>query len=360
MDAKISSEFWEDESIGELPPECKLCALWLMTNSRRKLSGYVEISERVFKFHTGLDMKDLGRTLEALPKTFVKVGKGVWIRNFIRRQFGAKGNLVRSNCAKALCNEIEGLGVLGFSQLVTKEYPELGPLLSSSFDSSKNKPLASPSGGVREEKSRVEKSRASGRGVGETAVQGEFLGDGEPVSVDPTSIPEGSQNFAKKNPAVENEKKDAAGAVPFPEQRARFAAIFERPAGAQWSNMEMVMLSQAQPVMEVDLKLIEWRYRQPEEEGDPHRRKLHTLLENLPGEIDAARAQFKRLGGAPAPTTPRKVPRLWREILEKEYRRPEDSTWQLPPSFFDLPPSTQDFVWEKQRETDEQQETCEQ
>ena len=83
MDTKISREFWTDPEVEVLEPEVKLVALWILT-AHPDLCGYVEVSDRRFTFETGLDPQCLTRALEALPKTFIRTSKGIWIRNFIR------------------------------------------------------------------------------------------------------------------------------------------------------------------------------------------------------------------------------------------------------------------------------------
>lgn len=355
MDAKISGDFWEDELVGELPPEVKLCALWLMTNSRRKLSGYVELSDRVFKFHTGLESEVLPRTIEALGKSFIKVGKGIWIRNFIKRQFGTGEKLANNNCTKSLCKELELLRIDELTRMVADEYPEIRHLLFPSDSSKTNKPLATPYQGGRVEKSRVEKRE---EGVGETEPapkQGEFLSP-ESAQIAPQTSAPAVSDFGKKSPAATTQKKGAAESVPMADQVRRFGAIFGRKPGGRWSYAEETALSAAQPVHESELRLIEYRYRQPEEEKDPRRQRLHTLLENLPGEIDAARAQLKRhssdittCGAA------RQEPKGWLDILEKKYRRPEDTEWTAPKSFYELPDSVRAEILKEI----EQQKTCE-
>jgi len=344
MDAKVASEFWDDEAVLELGPEEKLAALWLLTNSRRKLCGYVEISEKVFAFQTGLQVEALQRAYQGLAKGFVKLGRGVWIRNFIRYQYGSGNRLARNNFTKGLCAELDALGMDDLRLLVAQEYPEIRHLLFSSF-ASPNEPLAKGLPSPREEKRSTEKSRAEQEeGLGETKsapIQTELLTSECEIAAKPSEPAD--SNFEKKGPAADLQKKEGgAASLSLPEQVRRFGAIFGRKVGERWSNMEEVMLSQAQPITDGTLRLIEWRYRQPEEERDPHRQKLATLLQHLPGEIDAARAQFKRHAGDTSTSgTKRQEPEGWREILEKKYRRPEDTEWMAPASFYVLPDSMQ-------------------
>ena len=356
MDAKISSEFWDDELIEDMPPEQKLCALWLLTNHRRTLCGYVEISEKMFVYQTGLAVDVLNSTIKALAKglprgcqgvgkPLVKVGKGYLWRNFIRKQFGGGNSLVRNNMSKQICREVDALGGEDLRRAVGKEYPELRAILCAD-SSSKSEALTKPLPRAREEKSIEEHRREEQEeGVGETgsgSLQDGLLDPDAPEFDAQPSEPEIS-NFEKKGPAASSQKNGAAEtAVALPEQVRRFGAIFGRKPGERWSNMEETMLSAAQPVSEATLRMIEWRYRQPEEEGDPRRQRLATLLQNLPGEIDAARAQIKRHSGVPSASgTKRHEPNGWAKILEKKYRRPEDTEWMAPASFYTLPDSVQ-------------------
>lgn len=359
MDTKVSSEFWDDSGTGELTPDEKLCALWLMTNSRVKLSGFVEINERTFKFHTGLETEALQRTIEALPKTFRRVNKGVWMPNFIRRQIGFGKALAANNITQRMCRELDGIGSDGLKGMVAEKYPEIRHLIfavSSPKLQALHKPLTRGCQTLGEER-RGEESLEEG--VGETELapeQGELLDPNRTGIASPTSEPTDS-DFEKKSGAVHFEKKDPAAVVPLAAQVKRFGAIFGRPVGARWSNMEEVTLSAVQPVSESDLRLIEWRYRQPEEERDPHRQKLLTLLQNLPGEIDAARAQLKRHSGDITTNgAPRQEPPGWPKILEKKYRRPDDTEWVCAyKSFYELPDTMQAEILEEIK----QQQTCE-
>jgi len=341
MDTKLASEFWEDDAILELGAEEKLAALWLMTNSRLKLCGFCDFSAKMFPAHTDLKIEALERTIQALPKTFVRVGKGVWIRNFIRRQFGSGKSLASNNMSRNIAKEIDRLGNDELRGLIALEYPELGPVLFA-VSSSKLEPLPKP---LPRAKSRVEKSREE-EGVGETTAtaggaDSEFPG----FAPSPSHFnPEATEicDEAKKNGP--EKKEGAAGGMTLADQKRRFAALFGRAPGAAWSYIEERTLSDIQPIAAADLRLIEFRYGREEEEGDPRRRKLLTLLENLPGEIDAARAQFKRLGGDSGSTTAPMEPEGWREILEKKYRRPEDTEWVAPETFWKLPQSVRDEI----------------
>jgi len=61
MNAFVKKEFWGDPEIEDLSPEEKLSILWLMTNPRRDLCGFTEISEKRFEFETGVKIENIER-----------------------------------------------------------------------------------------------------------------------------------------------------------------------------------------------------------------------------------------------------------------------------------------------------------
>jgi len=159
MKTKISHEFWSDRDIENLDAHQKLAALWVLTNSRIKLFGYTEISKRRFEFETGSPWEALSSLCEALPKTFALLDGGVWVRNFIRHQFGTGFKLVKNNFCRALEEELRGCQGLPVFALVLSEYPELMPAFETLQAEGLAKGLPSP----REEKSRTEQSREEKR-----------------------------------------------------------------------------------------------------------------------------------------------------------------------------------------------------
>jgi hypothetical protein len=107
MDTKIRDTFWSDDDVGELPPEGKLSFLWLLTNSNVNNIGFQVVSKRSFALGTGLKPDLLTATLKGLPRGFVwDEDNGqlrVWIRNFIRYQFGDISPGSRNNIVLNLC-----------------------------------------------------------------------------------------------------------------------------------------------------------------------------------------------------------------------------------------------------------------
>jgi hypothetical protein len=159
MNVRISPGFWSDPEIEELTADMKLAALWLMTNSRTTVFGYVEISERRFEFETGSPWQALLDLCKAHAKGFVKTGKGFWVRRFISHQIGTGKKLIDNNFCRALVRDLRGYSDEPVYGLVMEEYPELIPCFDVSdpdSDKALSKGLPSP----RAEKSREEQRRA--------------------------------------------------------------------------------------------------------------------------------------------------------------------------------------------------------
>jgi hypothetical protein len=166
MNVRITPEFWSDPQIEELTAEQKLAALWVMTNSRTTLFGYVEISERRFEFETSTPYQALVSLCEAHPKGFIKTGKGIWVRKFISYQFGTGKKLIDNNFCKPLAKELREYSDHPVFSEVIAEYPELNEYFTASTTSQPEglgKGLASP----REEKRREVKRRVEQEEVSE-------------------------------------------------------------------------------------------------------------------------------------------------------------------------------------------------
>ncbi len=122
----------------------KLAALWVMTNSRTTLFGYVEVSPRRFEFETGTPYQALSELCEAHPKGFVKCGDGVWVSNFISYQMGSGEKLVANNFCKGLVKQLRAYQALPVFSNVLEHYPELSEFFDCSPDQALGKGLPSP------------------------------------------------------------------------------------------------------------------------------------------------------------------------------------------------------------------------
>ena len=158
MKAFIDDSFWSDPSIEELPSGEKLAILWLLTNSKRDICGFTEISHRRFTFDTGLEVSILHRAIQALSKGFIVPAKGfIWSKNFVAHQLGRGLKLQRNNITKSLVKHLESLPS-EFQSLFLKEYPELKALA---------KGLPSPCQGEGKGKGKVGVRERTGKGKGD-------------------------------------------------------------------------------------------------------------------------------------------------------------------------------------------------
>jgi hypothetical protein len=172
MQTKIHSDFWSDPDIEAQPGEVKYAALWLMTNERVNLLGCAEVTGKKFAYDTGLPVEALRRAIEALPKTFVALGKGFnnyWIRNYIRRQFGEGDSLLRNNLFKPLARAWQGLRDPVLKEQILKEYPEFECCLPAPVEGSPYQGLQDfPKDKEKEKEQEQEKAKAQdGGGAGE-------------------------------------------------------------------------------------------------------------------------------------------------------------------------------------------------
>jgi hypothetical protein len=139
MKPYVHQSFWSDSDMELQPPEIKLAALWLITNSQTSILGLCSASDRRFCFETGLPSGTLSRVCEALPRAFKPLGDQIFITNFIRHQFGAGSGLMRNNWFKALAASF-----LGQSKQVQDAILELYPEFEG-----ERKGLPSPSKGFK-------------------------------------------------------------------------------------------------------------------------------------------------------------------------------------------------------------------
>lgn len=120
----IDPSFWSDPEIEILKSGGKLCMLWLVTNSQTSLLGICGASESRFTFETGLPKEALARALEGLPRAIVRVGNVIFVRNYIRHQFGSGEKLIRNNFFVALKSLFLGIKDEKLRSVVLTEYPE--------------------------------------------------------------------------------------------------------------------------------------------------------------------------------------------------------------------------------------------
>lgn len=157
MKTLIEPDFWSDPNIEEIEAEEKLALLWLMTNSRRDLCGFVEISKRRFEFETALSFESLSRACEGVGKGFEEIKEGLyWVRNWVGKQIGRGEALKRNNVGKSMVRQLSKLPE-ALQETFLEEYPECIEMLEELHQkqSSKGnesgaaaKPLSTPPQGV--------------------------------------------------------------------------------------------------------------------------------------------------------------------------------------------------------------------
>lgn len=227
----IDQAFWSDPDIEKQPAGAKLCALWLITNSQTSLLGLCGASESRFTFETGLPAKALTRALEALPRAFKRCGDTIFVRNYIRHQFGVGEKLMKNNFFVALRSLFLSVKDEKLKALILSEYPE--------FKEGLNKPLPRASqvqGKEREGKGRLEQQRSI------------------------------EENFLR--------------------------VMFKRRESLSLSEKERVsLLKLAGQILIPDLEIIDKYYatERPKGKDGIHRRDMDAFLNNYHGELDRAR-----------------------------------------------------------------------
>lgn len=154
MKPLLDPAFWSDPEIEANKPGVKLAALWLITNSQTSLLGVCGASVTRFKFETGLPEEALQRALEALPRSFTKIGNVVFVRNYIRHQFGTGDKLTRNNFFVALKSLFLSVKDEELRNAILKEYPEFEQALQRACE------------GLSKPKERIGKERKEGSAEG--------------------------------------------------------------------------------------------------------------------------------------------------------------------------------------------------
>lgn len=281
MDTKISCEFWSDPDIEATTAEVKLAALWLLTNLRINLCGYAEVTPERFAFETALPKEALARAYEALPKSFVRVGKGYWAKNFVRRQIGHGPALVRNNMSGPIVEALRsGPGEL--VEIMLTVYPELSELYGKVTKKALAEGLPSPSQGERvgvgvgaRERAGVEQGGAGGTVPPKTRAKSAKAG-----STRPADHPEPMRSRLVAVAAVMNRRPDSVWNDA--EKKAFGAAgldtLDEVDFTEQVESMRRFYRAKISPAKERTF----WK-----------RSTLPILLNNWPSELDKARAWLR-------------------------------------------------------------------
>lgn len=283
MDVKLSREYWRHPAVENGDRDVKLCGVWLLSNASVNFVGYAEVSLPRFTFETGSPSEALAKTIEAFGDTFLKAGRGYWIRNYIERQYGRGPSLVRNNYCKPLLRDLHRCPE-DVVKLVLDEYPELKAV----FDEEKlNKHSPRGSSGLLNSFRSPSKERR-----GEDRIGKERKGADRGIQ----------GGAARRGSAAAPVLLAAQPWAPF---ARRVGAMFRRRESTPWSPRDAELaadLFAAGAAAEEDLAALEAYYRAEIPEREDHRRRdLGTLLANWSGEVDRARkfAERKAARGNP-------------------------------------------------------------
>lgn len=299
MTTKITSGIWDDPDFMELSDAEKLCIFWVLTKSN--LLGWVEATPRKLARDIEAPYEHLEGACSKLPRSFVLTLRGVWCRNYIRKQFGQGQSLARSHMSKSLRKQIADAPE-EIQKLILQEYPEIQASLPSS-----PKELGSSLEATREREGEIERE-------GET-----LLLESE------TPKPETTHPVLTRFRNLFNLRAE----TPLDSSSAR-----------AWEKNKKAAVA----VSEEDWRFLEWAYRQKEGAAAQFRRKdLATLLNNILTEVSRARDWAGRSGASVSATAPVSMePKGWQDLVTSEFPECNLSTWAL------LPESMKAWVREKQ------------
>lgn len=145
MKPKIDNGYWSDPDIERVASEVKLAYLWLISNSQTSIIGVCDASPKRFHFETGLPEEALFMTCRELPRALVVSGGSIWLKNYIRHQFGTGSKLTANRIFRNLHAEYVSLRDCQLREAILKEYPEFE---IDAVEDGDDIPIASPSDGV--------------------------------------------------------------------------------------------------------------------------------------------------------------------------------------------------------------------
>jgi len=108
-----------------------------------------------FVFETGLEEQVHTRALEALPRAFKRVGELVFVRNYMRYQFGSGEKLTKNNFFVALKSLFLAIKNEELRNAILEDYPEFNEALQRAYQAPDK---------IREEKGSKEKRKGSAEG----------------------------------------------------------------------------------------------------------------------------------------------------------------------------------------------------
>lgn len=152
MKTILGPKIWSDPDFEDLSSEAKLIVFWLLTSASRDNAGIVRISNKRIAFECSIN--DVNKYLDEAVQSgsFVKYEDRIWIKNWITKQIGVGGSLIKNNMLKSVLKCVEESPVK-LQQLIIKEYPILKELKE------KQNPSQGASKGVARDKERKGKER---------------------------------------------------------------------------------------------------------------------------------------------------------------------------------------------------------
>jgi len=308
MTTKITSGIWDDSDFMELSDAEKLCIFWVLTKSN--LLGWVEATPRKLARDMEAPYKHLEEACKKLARSFVVTQRGIWCRNYIRKQFGCGQSLARSHMSKSIRNQIVDVPD-EIQKLILEEYPEI-----QTSSTTPPKELGSSLEATRE---------------------GEGEGEGE-----------GVREGVREGETLLLEAETLKPRLPHP-VLSRLRSLFHiRPDTAldasttrAWEKNKKA----AGELTEEDWRHLEWAYRQKEGAAAQFRRKdLATLLNNILTEVTRSQEWARREGlHLSSKRVIASEPDGWKDLVESEFAEINLTTWAA------LPESMKAWVREKKR-----------
>ena len=152
MKTILGPKIWSDPDFEDLSCEAKLVVFWLLTSASRDNAGVVRISNKRIAFECSINNVDTYLDEAMNSGSFVRYQDRVWIKNWITKQIGIGGSLIKNNMLKSVLKCVEECPIQ-LQELIIKEYPILKELKE------KQTPSQGAPKGVARGKERIGKER---------------------------------------------------------------------------------------------------------------------------------------------------------------------------------------------------------
>lgn len=214
MKPMIDQAFWSDPDIEGSKAGVKLSALWMITNSQTSLLGICGASNARFEFETGLKIDALESALKALPRAFKRFGSVIFVRNYIRHQFGTGEKLKRNNFFVALKSLFLSVKDQELKDFIIAEYPEFNEALQRASE-----------GLTKPQYSKVKDGKGSAEGKTKSRSKPSELPELPPALVAVVGMPEKWEEFVQHRREIRKKLTPLAAC-------GLFKTLGERPADA--------------------------------------------------------------------------------------------------------------------------------